>query len=213
MEEKSSPNPCETARSSRCQPPAEALGGKAKGRGKQIPQGLGDGSVARSAPHREPVFAIGDQCGGGTHTEPPSDPRVGPRSQSDFETGRILVIGMFKPRTCFMAAHDEYLAILGLLGFSLDSVQEVLSGGWTMKAMRVRLSSWSLVGDVVQASRERPIPSTLCDGTVWMGRTRSPAEAARTAPLACGVRALQQVRDSRRRRRGGLGRRGLVSPR
>lgn len=92
---------------------------------------------------------------------PPSDPRVGPRIQSDFEMGRVLVIGTFRARTRFMAAHDESLAMLELLGFSLVSVQEVLSGGSTVKALRVRLSSWPLVGDVVHASRGAPIASPL----------------------------------------------------
>lgn len=85
-----------------------------------------------------------------------------------------------------------------LLGFDPDEiVQEFLSGGATVKVMRVRLSSWNMVGDVVQASREHQVTSVLCDNTTWMARARSPAEAARTAPVARGVRSLKQMRETR----------------
>lgn len=118
--------------------------------------------------------------------------------QGDCEMGKVIVIGSFQPRTRFQAAHDECLAMLQLLGFGLDVIQEVMSGRAAVKVMWIRLISWHVAGDIVQASRDRPVVSALCDGTVWMARARSPAEAARIAPIARGVRSLKQLRDSRR---------------
>lgn len=108
------------------------------------------------------------------------------------------MVGSFRPRTRYQAAREECLAIFWLLGFDPDEmVQEFLSGGATVNVMRVRLSSWNMVGDMVQASRDRQVTSVLCDNTIWMARARSPAEAARTAPVARAVRSLKQMRETR----------------
>lgn len=86
--------------------------------------------------------------------------------------------------------------MLRLLGFTDEIVQEVLTGVPTAKVINMRLISWSAAGDVVQAFRNRPVVSNLCETAAWMARAWTTAETARTGPTARGVRSLKQARDT-----------------
>lgn len=96
--------------------------GEAKGQGKT--RFGGKGKVFTCPPAARPLFATGGGRGGGRSGN------SGPWLQSDFEVGKVVVVGSFRPRTRYQTAHDECLAIFRLLGFDPEEiVQEFLSGG------------------------------------------------------------------------------------
>lgn len=97
------------------------------------------------------------------------------------------------------------MAILELLGVH-HSVTEILGGsGPTTKVVRVRLRTVDDVTAAVNRIRTRPIHSNLTQQNVWIQRARTPAEAARTAPIARAIRTLNDHLESERLKGARLG--------
>lgn len=111
-----------------------------------------------------------------------------------------MVIGTFLERTRGAVARQEALLILELLGMQ-QAVQEVLGGAPTTKVVRVRMRSAGDVAMAIARCRARPVVSDLATDAVWMNRARTPAEAARTAPISRAVRELNLFLETQRQQR------------
>lgn len=100
------------------------------------------------------------------------------------------VIGTFSHRTRTATALQEVLESLGQLDL-LHLLDEHLPAGPTSKLIRLRMIDLAAVSEVIEALRAHRVQTEHSEAALWASRARSPAEAARTAPVARGVRLLR----------------------
>lgn len=123
--------------------------------------------------------------GGGAPRPRPPAPLNG-----DIQLALTTVVGTFKHRTRSATALQEVLQTIGHLGV-LRLLDEPIQGGPTSKIIRLRMIEFAAVTELIETLRAKQIRTDHSEGFLWASRARSPAEAARTAPVARGVRLLR----------------------
>lgn len=102
----------------------------------------------------------------------------------------MMEIGSFCHRTPTRTAESEILEVIGDLGLPHFFV-DFAPAAPTCKVIRVQLSSFDVVTEMCAAFRGRNVQTARSAGTLWAQRARTAEEAARTAPVARGVRILR----------------------
>lgn len=72
----------------------------------------------------------------------------------------------------------------------LHLLDEPIPTGPTSKILRLKMVDFAAVTELIEALRTHQIRTDHSEECLWASRARSPAEAARKAPIARGVRLL-----------------------
>lgn len=127
-------------------------------------------------------------------------PLVLTRLAAEKDLRNALVIGTFRDRTRSSVARQEAMLILELLGVH-HAAQEVLGTAPTTKVIRVRMRTADVVAAAIARCRAMPILSVMMVATVWINRARTPAEAAKAAPISRAARELNVHMEAQRQAR------------
>lgn len=112
----------------------------------------------------------------------------------ETEIGETLVIGKFKGRTRTTTANTEAMKALDITGCRAD-MKYILGAPSTSTVVKAKMATWQSATRALAAFRQHMIGSPFADtddGRLWALRMKSPADVARTAPVA---RAHRKVRE------------------
>lgn len=101
-----------------------------------------------------------------------------------------IVIGSFAHRTRTRTAEAEVLEIIGELGLA-HVFEDFAPSAPTCTVLRAQLCDFNAVTEMSAAFRTVNVQAAHSVGPLWAQRARSAEEAARTAPVARGVRVLR----------------------
>lgn len=178
-------------------------GGVARG----APVGGGRGVAAAEAAGR-PMYHEEDLLGPGragferhdaTSFGEASRPRPAQRN-GDAQLALTAVVGTFRHITRSATAIQEVLQTIGGLDM-LHLVEGPIQTGPTSKVVRLRMIDFAAVSEFLEALKAHQIRADHSEDCLWASRARPPAEAARTAPVARGVRLLRDWLASSQGRR------------